>query len=499
MPPPQPQRLSKSKYLSGLQCHKRLYLETYSPELAAEIDEQTEARLEMGKEVGQLAHQRFPGGVLVGFDAYSQEKALERTAELMKDPKVPAIFEGAFEFENVLVYADILGRVGKDKWRLIEVKSSTSVKDEYLPDLAIQTYVLDGSGVTLAGSWLMYLNNQYAYQGGDLDLMQLFALEELTSQVSTMQSEIPGHLASMRKMSATSPAPVIEPDDHCYGPYECKFWEHCTAAKPPRWVYHLPRIGKKFEQLRQQGIESIDDIPANFKLSVHQQRMKDNVEWISPQLKTRLETVRYPVHYLDFETVMLAIPRHPMTRPYQTLPTQWSNHIEMNDGTVKHREYLCTERKDPHEEVARTLLEAIGREGSICVFSNYEERILTALGKAVPSLKGDLDNVIDRLWDLQAIIRDHYYHPKFEGSFSLKKVLPAVLPDLGYSDLEIQHGGQAAQQYYHMIFEEADPAEKGRIQQALLKYCERDTLAMVELRRALLRKALTQAGKIPSP
>ena len=488
-------RLSKSKYMSGLQCHKRLYLESHSPELASETDEQTQARMDMGTEVGQLARQRFPGGVLVGFKEYSRNEALKRTADLLNDPKVPAIFEGAFEFDNVLVRPDVLERVNKDKWRLIEVKSSTEAKEEYFDDLAIQKYVLMGVGVPPTGSWLMYINNQYVYPGGELDLQQFFALQDLTAETATQEREVPARLAAMKAMLTTASPPAIEPDHHCHEPYDCAFWDHCTQAKPERWVYYLPGGKRTFDKLVQEGIGTIDEIAAGFKLTDVQQKMKNNREWVCSELKAALRTVQYPVHHLDFETLMLAIPKYPQTRPYQTIPFQWSNHVaETEAGQVRHEHYLCAERRDPREELTVSLLKSLGRGGSICVYSGYEKRMLTELGAAFPRLKPELDRIIERLWDLLSIIKEHYYHPGFEGSFSIKSTLPAVLPSLSYGDLEIQEGGMASLQYYKMIYEVTDPAEKERIRQALLKYCERDTLAMVELRRVLLAKSNTVAG-----
>jgi predicted RecB family nuclease len=493
-------RLSKSKYLSGLQCHKRLYLEIRSPELATEIDEAGQARMDMGTEVGELARKRFPGGVHVEFDHFHLPEALQQTAELLKDPKVPAIFEGTFQHENVLVRVDILERVGNGKWRLIEVKAAGEVKDEHLPDVALQTYVLKGAGVPLSGSWLLHLNKEYVYPGGELDLAQLFTIQDVSAEVSALQAEVATHLAAMRAMLASPSPPDIQPDHHCSEPYECSFWAYCTKDKPERWVYHLPGGKRTYEKLASQGIHTIDEIPAGFKLTEVQQKMKAGAEWISASLKSALQTVNYPVHHLDFETLMLAIPKYQQTRPYQTIPFQWSNHVvETEIGTARHEHYLCAERKDPREELALSMIKSLGQEGSICVYSGYEKRMLTELGGTFPKLKPELDRIIERLWDLLSIIKAHYYHPAFEGSFSIKATLPAVLPSLGYGDLEIQEGGMASLQFYKMIFEATDPAEKERIRQALLKYCERDTLAMVELRRALLRKARTQAGKIPSP
>lgn len=487
-------RLSKSRYLFGLQCHRRLYLEVHSRELGGETDEQTRARLEMGIEIGQLARRCFPGGVLVGIETFDIPEALQRTAALLADPKVPAIFEGMFEFNQVLVRVDILERVGKGAWRLVEVKSSTQVKDDHLDDVAIQAYVLSGSGIRLAGSELMHINNGYLYTGGELALGQLFLREDVTAEMAGRQAEIPTRLAAMRKMLTASSSPAIEPDHHCFEPLECPFWDHCTQAKPERWVFYLPGGKRTFQELVGRGIQTIDEIPPGFRLTGIQQRMKDNVEWVGPGLKAELETLRYPVHHLDFETFMPAIPKYPNTRPYQTIPFQWSNHVVSRDGQGRHDEYLCTERKDPREELAQRLLTSVGKEGSICAYSGYEKRILTELADVLPNLRGELESVIQRVWDLLPVIRAHYYHPGFNGSFSMKSVLPALVPSLDYTDLEIQEGSMASLQYFRMIFEVTDEAEKGRIRTALLKYCERDTLAMVELKKVLLAKADTTAS-----
>jgi hypothetical protein len=482
-------RLSKSAYLLGLQCHKQLYLDVRSPELATPSDEQTQARLEMGIEIGELARKRFPGGVLVNVESLGIAGALARTSELLVNPKVPAIFEGVVEFEGVRVRVDILERAGENTWRLCEVKSSTQVRDDHLDDVAIQAYVLRGAGISLERSELMHINNQYVYPGGDLDVGQLFLRQDVTQDVAARQGDIPGRLAEMQEVLAASSAPAIEPDHHCFDPYACPFWDHCTKAKPARWVFHLPGGKRTFQELVGRGIQTIDRIPADFRLSGIQQRMKDNVEWIGHGLKAELSAVRHPVHHLDFETFMPAIPRYPNTRPYQTIPFQWSNHIVGRDGQTRHEQYLCTDPKDPREEFALTLLRSIGSEGTICVYSGYEARILKELADAFPGLRGDLEGAIERFWDLLSVIRAHYYHPAFAGSFSIKSVLPAVVPTLGYDDLEIWEGGMASLQYYRMTFEVTDPEEKARLRAALLKYCERDTLAMVELRKTLLAKA----------
>lgn len=492
--PPGTFRLSKSKYLSGLQCHKRLYLEIHAPNLATAPDEQSQAILDMGTEVGELARRRFPGGVLVTADHRHPAEALRRTAALLADPAVPAIFEGAVEYDRVLVRVDILERVastpdGRAVWRLIEVKSSSRTKDIHVSDLAIQAQVLRGAGLQLEGTWLMHINTRYVYPGGPLDLTQLFSLQDLSIPVAEQEAAVAPRLAEMKTMLHAPVPPAIEPDGHCHQPYDCPFWDHCTKDKPVRWIYHLPGHTQTIEQLARRGIDTIDAIPQDVTLSSVQRRVKDDVEWVDARLHTALLSVRYPVHHLDFETFMPAIPKFPMTRPYQTIPTQWSNHIETEGGLVRHESYLCRHPDDPREEFAVTLLESLGRKGSICVYSAYERAVLQGLAETLPSLRADLTHVIARLWDLLTVVKDHYYHPAFAGSFSIKSVLPALVPDLSYGDLEIREGGTAARAYQRMIFEETDWVERERLRDALLQYCERDTLALVAVRKALAARA----------
>jgi predicted RecB family nuclease len=480
--------LSKSKFLAGLQCPKRLYLEIHARELATPFDEGTQAILDAGTRVGELARERYPGGVLVNVEYFKAAEGLARTAALLADPAVAVLYEGFIQFEDVLVRPDILVRTHGNRWRLIEVKSTSRVKDEHLDDLAIQVYVLRGAGLAVDAICLMHVNTGYLYPGGTLDLQQLFLEQELTAEVANRQSEIPARLFEMRQTLSAPMPPGIEPDDHCYAPYECPFWEHCTKDKPARWIYHLPGSRQAFHDLTALGVQTIDDIPAGYPLQQIQQRVKDNVEWIGPALRAALETVEYPVHHLDFETLSSAIPLYPNTRPYQAIPFQWSNHIESADGTVRHAEYLHTDTSDPREPFVRTLLRALGRGGSVCVYTSYEQTILTALVEALPHLRHDLLGVIDRLWDLHPVIKAHYYHPAFAGSYSIKTVLPAMAPHLAYDDLEVQEGAMASVQFHRMAFGDVNSAEQARIRTALLKYCERDTLAMVELRIALRNK-----------
>ncbi|HKY70433.1 MAG TPA: DUF2779 domain-containing protein [Nitrospira sp.] len=487
-------RLSKSKFLAGLQCHKRLYLEFTHPELAEPPDPSTQALLVMGTEIGLLAQQRFPGGVLVSPGLRPRDAAIAQTAKLLCDPNVPAIFEGAFEYDNVVVRVDILERIREAEgqhggWRLIEVKSSTRVKDVHLSDLAIQRHVLTGAGLDIVGSCVMHIDTGYQYGGGEIDLKELFAIDDVSPAVVERQQRVGEQLAAMKSIFLQPQPPAIEPDERCHSPYDCPFWSHCTKDKPARWIYRLPGPKKVVQQLAQEGITIIDDIPNAVNLSTNQRRVKDNVEWVSPGLGDVLQSVGYPVHHLDFETVMLAVPRFPRMKPYQSIPVQWSNHIELASGEIIHHEFLHGEATEPRKQWAERLIESLGEEGTIVVYSSYEEAMMRQVAEAFPELRQAFKKIIARLWDLYPVLKEHYYHPSFEGSYSIKSVLPVMVPELSYRDLSIQEGAQAASEYYRMVFVENDWIEQLRIKDALLEYCARDTMAMVRLRRALKEKA----------
>ncbi len=494
-------RLSKSRFLSGLQCDKRVYLETHSPELATPPDDATRAVLDMGTDVGVLARSRFPGGSLVEAGYRQTQLALDQTARLLADPAVPAIFEAAVLAAGVLVRVDILERVPGDadhgsRWRLIEVKSSARKKDLHLHDIALQSYVLQQAGIPLAGACLMHVNTHYVLNGAGLDFGEMFTLLDVTEEIGPRLEGISERLAAMQAIIERPAPPAVEPDAHCHSPHECPFWAHCTKDKPPRWIYHLPGHTKTVRALREQGIETIDAIPPGTHLSRTQEFVRANIEWCSAQLARVLAKVQYPVHHVDFETIMPAVPRYQGTRPYQVIPVQWSNHIEQADGIVQHHEFLAAGTEDPRAELLDRLLDSLGAEGTICVYSSYERAVLDTLANDFPDRRQAIKAVQKRLWDLYEVIQQHYYHPNFGGSYSIKSVLPAVVPAMSYEDLEIKSGAVAAREFFRMAFEVSDWIEQARLAEVLKAYCARDTMAMLELRRALERKG-RELGTVP--
>lgn len=488
--------LSKSRFLAGLQCPLRLWHQCYNRDLASEISPDQQAIFDTGNQIGELATRLYPGGVLVGEDHFHHREAVETTLRLMEDPAVPAIYEAAYLSDAVRIRVDILERIGSHKWNLVEIKSSSSVKDVYLPDVAVQFYVLRKAGLNISRAFLMHVNNQYIYDGSHLDLSAFFSISDLTDQILPFKGIIHKRLAEMKTMLGNPEPPAVEPSRHCHNPYTCEFWEHCTQDTPKHWIMEMFRLNQgKLNELAAIHVKDIRDIPESFPMTEIQERIRrcaiNNTVHISPELELELADVEYPVHFLDFETIAPTIPRYPGTHPFQTIPFQWSDHILHEDGTLDHLEYLCMEDKDPREAFARTLLKALGNKGSIFIYTPYEKRIINDLADYLPLFRHEVPEIMDRFKDLHAIIQKHFYHPEFHGSFSLKYVLPALIPEMDYANLSIQDGTQATMEYLNMIDPLTPPQEKDRIRQGLLTYCGQDTLAMVRLRESLLSRFST--------
>jgi hypothetical protein len=486
--------LSKSRFVAGLQCPLRLWYQCHEPKLATGVTPAQQAIFDVGHEVGRLATELYPGGVLIAEDHRHHREAERATARALADPDVKALFEGAFTFGGIRIRVDILEKNGDGSWNLVEVKSSTALKDVYKPDVAVQYHVLKGAGLRIAKAGLLNVNNRYVFDGGALDLAQLFQLTDLTGEVAALQEELADQIARLKEVIALEAAPAVPPSRHCFHPYKCEFWEHCTAGMPDSWVIHLAGISQdKLTKLREIGIDDINDIPDGFPLTAVQDRIRDCVtssaEYVDPELLEELQDARHPIHFLDFETFATAVPRYAGTRPYQTMPFQWSDHVLQSDGSLEHLEYLCQEDMDPRREFAESLIASLGKDGTIYVYTSYEKGILRQLVEAFPEYAGDLQAIVDRFKDLYDIIRKQYYHPGFRGSFSLKSVLPALMPAMSYSHLNIQDGALASLAYLRMIDAATEPAEKSAIKADLLTYCSQDTLAMVKIREELLARA----------
>lgn len=457
-------------------------------ELADPVGEAQQAVFDAGTRVGELARDLYPGGILMGQDHLHIDEAVAATRAILADPSVPAIYEGGFEFNDVRIRVDILAHVTQIRHDLIEVKSTTRVKEEHIPDVAIQFYVLEGSGVRPRRACLAYLNKDYVYPGGEYDLHQLFRIDDVSERVRDFQPEIPEALKEMRLALGRPEPPEVRPGKQCSTPYDCPFLGHCHAGESEHPVSDLPRASQKLLALLEAaGVEDIRDIDSDFVgLNEMQQRVRDcvvdNRVYLDAAIRDVLEGVEYPVHFLDFETFNPALPLYVGTRPYQAIPFQWSDHIMGPDGNMEHKEFLHDGSGDPREPLATSLLKTLGKSGSIVVYSGFEGTRIREMAEAFPHLSKDLLALLDgRIVDLLAIVRECCYHPDFHGSFSLKAVLPALVSDLSYEDLEIRDGAAASVAYVEIIDPGTSDDRRKRLRHALLSYCRRDTEAMVRL------------------
>ena len=480
--------LSKSKYLTGLQCLKRLYLQCYQPELAGEIDEQQQAIFDQGKEVGLQAQKMFPDGVLLREGYFEHKEAVEHTKELIADKDIPALFEAAFTFEDIYIRVDILERLPRNRWRMIEVKSSTGIKNYHLPDVAIQKYVLEQLGFTVSHPCLMHLNRDYVYNGKNYQVNRLFTIADLKEEIESMEQELPEKIAEQWEALKCSHPPEIIPGVHCSDPFTCDFYEVCNQPFPEDWIGNLPRMGSKVEQLNEMGIHSIHDIPDNFSLSTNQSRARDcfklNQPYYDEALTWELDELDYPLYFMDFETVFPAIPRYKGMRPYDHVLFQWSVHLQKTpDSEPEHHEFLHTDTSDPRESFITSLLSVLEdyENAPILVYSSFELTRLNDLARWFPKYAKRIAKVQARLWDMLQVIRNNVYHPKFLGSFSIKYVLPALVPEMSYDNMEVADGAEAGLAYEKILSGNLHPDEQAKLKQSLLDYCKQDSLAMVRL------------------
>jgi len=481
-----PMLITKSKFVAGTQFLKRLYLLVHEPELAAQPSESGQAIIDQGQEVGRLAREMFPGGVTV--EPKDREQAIRATRELMQNSERTAIFEGAFEHGDVFVRVDILRRRSDQRWRLIEVKSTTDVKDHHLDDIAVQHRVLTRSGVDLAASCLAHVNRAYVYEGGPIDVWRFFKIKNLTKQVEELQPDVTLQLRSEFRVLTMPEAPRIPAGPQCSEPVTCEFFDHCNPALPEDHILRLPRIhAKTVAKLTELGIESIHDIPENYPLSCRLRRACSAVQmgrpWFDPKVKQEFERLEYPLCFMDFETVNPAIPRFAGMRPYDHLPFQWSVHLQRQPGAAaEHLEFLASDKSDPRPAFMSALCDALGDRGSIVVYyQQFESQRLDELASWLPRFSPRIKKIQQRLCDLLPVIRNHVYHPAFGGSYSLKSVLPALVPEMSYDGLEVSDGQAAGLAWESLIDGNGGEAERQRKRKALLDYCGQDTLAMVGL------------------
>ncbi len=483
--------LSKSKIMAFRQCPKRLWLEIHHPELRKDSDA-SEAGFQIGYQVGAIAQSIYDpqsSGAVIDIKSEGFQQAFERTKVLLNSD-LP-IFEAGFSFNGALAFADVMlpDQIdGMRAWRMIEVKSSTSVKDYHREDVAIQTYIAKAAGVLLKSISVANIDSSWVYPG-NLDYVGLLVENDLTQEVLANSDEVESWISQAQEVIQDD-EPVIRIGDHCSTPFECGFYEYCSrdevkAEYPLSW---LPRLGaKKAKELKEKGIYDLREVPDNF-LNTTQKLVRDhtisNSAYFDSEAACKsLSELPLPAYFLDFETIQFAVPIWRGTRPYQQITFQFSLHILNDKQTLDHAEFLDLSAEDPSKNFAISLVKACGADGPVFVYNaGFETSRIRELADRYPDLADELLAINDRVLDLLPIARNYYYHPSQQGSWSIKKVLPALVPELSYENLEgVKDGGMAMSAYLEAIHPATTPERKAIIHRQLLNYCKLDTYAMVKM------------------
>lgn len=476
-------RLSKTRVMSSLQCLKRVHLEVNHPELV-EISPSTQAAFDIGHAVGDIAVDVYGqgGGEYLEYDG-GLGKAMSRTRELMDQAVRKPVFEATLEHGGVLVREDVLLPVG-DSWRIVEVKASTSVKAEHVQDCAIQAWVHEGAGYPLEAIALSHIDNQWVYPGGG-DYAGILTEVDLTEEVRQLVSAVPVWVENAQR-AAEGPLPAVPVGQHCLKPYECPFFKHCWPTDAEYPVHGLKGSRQRLGELVEAGYRDIREVPASALTAASQLRIlevtKGGQAEILPGAGEFVRALVYPRYYLDFETVGPAIPVWAGTRPYETLPFQWSIHVEEAPGVIRHAEFLDVSGEPPMRALAESMIAELGADGPVLMYTAYEKGVIRGLAERYPDLAGTLEAIIERLVDLYPVTKANYYHPSMLGSWSIKAVLPTIAPEMDYAHLAgVAEGTAASFAYLEAIHPDTSATRREDIRRELFTYCAHDTLAMVRL------------------
>ena len=479
--------LSKSRYCSGIQCPKILWLDKYKPEVKEEID--STSVLEQGNAVHEVARYLFKEHINIPYNDNLNEM-IKDTYMTIESYENVVITEASFNYDNNFCSVDILKK-NKDNYEIYEVKSSTKLKDVYINDASYQYYVLTSLGYKVTKCSVIIINRDYE-RIGNIDLDKLFLINDITKTVIDMQSKVKENIKNINEYMASEVEPDEEIDNHCYDPYLCPFFNYCTKDLPHPNVFNLTRdIGTTVMNLYKQGYVSFEDL-LNAKLEAkYRQRIEfdlyDKPDYVDKEhIKEFLDTLSYPLCFLDFETYQMPIPLYDYVHPYEQVPFQYSLHYyEKESGKLEHTEYLGIPGTDPRRLLAEQLVRDIPMDTCTLAYSmRFEKGVIRRLAEIYPDLSKHLMNIHDNIKDLEVPFKKKYYYKKsMEGLSSIKKVLPSLFPDdpsLDYHNLDLIHNGSEAMNSFRQM-ENMTKEELAYTRENLLKYCGLDTYAMVKI------------------
>lgn len=484
-------QLSKSTFQRGIKCDKNLYLYKHHYSLKDPVSPEQQALFDGGHKIGQLAQKLFPGGVDASPSHYRMmEASVEKTQKLIATGHT-IIYEAAFLFDEVIAALDILVK-DEEGWKGYEVKSSSNLKETYYTDAAIQYYVISNSGVDMKDMSVVHLNKKYTREE-ELDIHQLFSVTSVIDWIKSALPLLPDEILRFKQLLKADKIPEVDIGPHCNKPYSCDFQGHCWKHIPENSVFDLARISNKAFDFYREGKVHLNDLDAadsrlseiqSFQVRAQQQ---GDTHIDRTGIEDFLHELEYPLYFLDFESFNPAIPPYPGTKPYQQIPFQYSIHIQQTQGgPLEHREFLGSLGEDPRKTLAETLIRDCGSEGAVVVYNQrFEIGVLEKLGEFLPQHRHELEGIKDRIKDLMnPFQKGMYYDPDMKGSYSIKKVLPVMVPNNPYVKLGINNGADASRTYLELT-EGRFKGDPTAARKNLLDYCRTDTLAMVEIMEKL--------------
>lgn len=474
--------------LAAIQCPKRLWLDHQPRPGAREEPPGTLLdAVEGARELEAVARQRWPDAVMVR--AGEGAKAIRLTRAAVARRSVPAVFGARFLLQGLPVRVDLLLRAPGSGWDVVTIKAAASVRPGHDAPLAIQVAAVREAGLQVRQAGVLFPDTTYVRGEDGLDAVALLRFEDRLGAVEARVAGLRAEIAAARLVLAGSDAPEVATGPHCTWPRTCPYLDTCAPRPGAYAISRLPRSEKLAATLAARGITDLRELPAGTRLSAAQARARDCIltgrPYLSPELVAALREAPHPRHFLDFESASFVVPRYPGTRPFAPLPTQWSLHTQHTDGRLTHTDFLHDADTDPREPFLRSLLAALGEAGCVVVYSDYEATLLRALAAHLPTHAAAVAGVIDRMVDLLRWLRAGYDHPALAGRHSIKRVLPVLVPGMGYADLPVHDGQEAARVYRRLLDPTLPAGARAELRAGLRAYCARDTLAMVRVWAAL--------------
>jgi hypothetical protein len=504
--------LSKSDLQSLRQCRRKLWLDHHQPELVPADDSTTYRRAVDGNIVGEKAREQLGPGCIVPPGDQNKALAADRAKALLAASPGQAAAEVPMVFGGLYARADALVPDGRARV-LRETKASTfplkadkvtpaSPKEHHLEDVAIQLWVMEKSGFECSRVELNLLNNQWRYPGND-NYAGLFRQLEVTQEARGLFASIPDWVAEAEAVLAGK-KPELTTGKHCSDPYPCSYAHHCSQLDPPgpeHPIELLPdsagkglarklREGKGYTTLLEPKPDELVGKDAALYRRI-QQAHRTGKAILERDAANIIDALPYPRFYFDFEGIDFPVPRWAGFRPYEHAPFQWSCHIERQAGVFEHAEFLDLSGNDPSVPCIEAMRAVLGNKGPIIVYhATYERGRLQDLALRHPAHAVLMDGYVQRLFDLLPVVKQNFYDPRMEGSFSIKAVLPVVAPELDYGELEeVQEGTGAQVAYlYATLDPDTTPQRRTELEHGLRIYCRQDTWAMVELAHYLARR-----------